>query len=168
MSPHAAVFAHDGEAWALFDIERRVLQRTSPILKWRPSMPESNSLRSIPVSWRRCDRNHVEIAGLGGHGTLHWASLRMTDGGCDLTATNAAADDAGYLAAAIVRPRLVAAVTPSRVDWLRCSAHKFSALGCTRLTFPSAIACMPNHHAGELIVIGADGLIARIPYPSGV
>ena len=108
----------------------------------------------------------MEIAGHGGYGTIHWAAFRRHDGKFALAATNVATEDkGGYLATTIVRPGLVAGIMRSRVDWLRCGARSFTVLAPTRLAFPSAVACVANSRAGELVVIGADGLIARVPIP---
>jgi hypothetical protein len=159
-----AVFAHNGRAWTLFDADGDVIQQTS--LNWRPSMPAAHPLRSVPISWTNDDIDHFEIAGLGGYGTLHWAAFYARDERFDLFATNVATEDeGGYLAVTIVRPGLIAGVTRSRVDWLRGGSRKFTALAPTRLSFASAVACVANRRAGELVVIGGDGLLARIPIP---
>ena len=159
-----AAFAHNGQAWTLFDLDGRVIQQTS--LNWRPSMPPANSLRSLAISWTDDDPDQFEIAGLGGYGTLHWAAFHVRDGRFDLFATNVATEDeGGYVAATIIRPGLIAGVTRSRVDWLRCGSRKFTGLATTPLSFPTAVACVANRRAGELVVIGAEGLIARVPIP---
>jgi hypothetical protein len=159
-----AAFAHDGREWTLFDSEGDVIQRTR--LNWRPSLPESNPLRSVPVCWMYDVPGHLEVAGLGGFGTLHWAAFHRGDGRLDLLATGVATEDeGGYLAATLVRPRLVAGVTRSRIDWLRAGPNRFMLRASTRVALPTAIACVASLQAGELIVICADGLIARVPIP---
>jgi hypothetical protein len=98
---------------------------------------------------------------------LHWAAFHKGDGRLDLLASGVATeDDGGYLAAAIVRPRLIAGVTRTRIDWLRAGTSRFTLRGSTPVALPSAVACVDSPRSGELIVIGRDGTIARVPIPS--
>ena len=74
-----------------------LIEQTS--LNWRSVLPAPHPLRSVPVSWMGDEPDRLEVAGLGGYGTLHWAAFSERDGGLDLFATNVAtADDGGYLA----------------------------------------------------------------------
>lgn len=158
------VLVHDGREWCLAEATGRSRHATG--LVWRPSLPEKNVLRSIPLSWLQADPEHLELAGLGGYGTLHWAALRNEEGRLDLVATNSAAREGGYLAAALARSRLVAAVTDSHVEWLRCGADKFTLASRIEASVPSAVACFCTRTTGELIVVCADGFVGRLPIPA--
>ena len=71
--------------------------------------------------------DHLEIAGVGEFGTLHWAAFHRGDGRLDRLASCVATEsEGGYLAATLVRPGLVAGVTRSRIDWLRGGSGKFA------------------------------------------
>jgi hypothetical protein len=71
----------------------------------------------------------------------------------------------GYRAAAIVRPGLVAAVGPSRVDWLRAGGRSFS-WSRTQLSLPRPVACFPCRPTGELLVVCASGVVVRVTVPA--
>lgn len=159
-----AAFAHDGRDWTLFDSEGAVLHKTR--LNWRPSLPAANRLRSVPVSWMAGAPEQMEMAGLGGYGTLHWAAFHRGDGRLKLVAMSVTTEeDGGYLAASIVKPRLVAGVTRSRIDWLWGGPSKFTLRSSTRVALPSAVACVASPRTGELVVICGDGLLAIVPIP---
>ena len=159
-----AAFAHDGRVWTLFDADGGVFQGTR--LNWRPSLPPANPLRSVPLSWMSGVPDHLELAGLGGYGTLNWAAFRRDGRRLDLSAMSVTTEEGGgYLAAAIVQPRMVAGVTRTRIDWLRGGPNRFVLRATTPAAIPSAVACVANPRTGELIVICGDGLIVRVPIP---
>jgi tetratricopeptide (TPR) repeat protein len=158
------VLVHDGREWCLAEATGRSRHATG--LVWRPSLPAENTLRSIPISSLQADPEHLELAGLGGFGTLHWAALRAEEGRLDLVASNSAAREGGYLAVALARSGLVAAVTDAHVEWLRCGADKFTLAYRSEASVPSAVACFYTRTTGELIIICADGFVGRVPLPA--
>lgn len=160
-----AVFVHDGHGWSLHDPFGKGRRPTG--LLWRPALPEPSTLRSVPVSWSFGAGGHIEVAGLGSHGTLHWAAFQAEDDQLTLLASNTDARLGGYLAAAVVRPGLVVGVTRTRVEWLRCGGDRFSFSFSTELSIPSAVACYASRRTGQLIVVCDDGFIARVPIPNG-
>ena len=161
--PQSALIMHDGESWSLFHAWTSSRQRTG--LTWRPWLPDDSPLQSVPLSWLTIPPDYLELAGLGPSGTAHWASLNLSDGHLDLIAANVQVRDGGYLAAALVRPGLLAAVGPTRIDWLRGGVDRFSLVAITEVAFPSAVACAGSRRTDELIVICGDGFIARVACP---
>jgi tetratricopeptide (TPR) repeat protein len=162
LSEDFAALMHDGREWSLLGQEGQASQPTG--LLWRPCLPESSPLRSVPLSWA-WDAEHLEFAGLGGYGLLHAARLRCSGGVLELGATHVSVETGGYLAAAIVRPGLIAGVTRSRIEWLRGGSETSARTTTTEVALPSAVACVPSRRTDELIVICADGFIARVPIP---
>jgi hypothetical protein len=157
-----AALVHDGREWWVLDPDGASSLPTG--LYWRPALPEASTLRSVPVSWAWHGPEHLELAGLGAGGALHWSAL-VGEGRLDLVARNVSAPGGGYLAAAVVRPGLVAGVTRSHVAWLRGGADAFTAMRPTEVAIPSAVACFASPRTRELIVVCSDGFIARVPIP---
>ena len=132
---------NDGLGWSLINGRPAAWRRST--LSWRPWLPDDSHLMSVPLSWSADlgDSDHLELAGLGPNGNAHWASLNLADGGFQLLASNVQTRPGGYLAAALVRPGLVAAVSPNRIEWLRGGAERFTILGRPTPRIPSAVAC---------------------------
>jgi tetratricopeptide (TPR) repeat protein len=160
-----AVLLNDGLSWSLINDRTAAWQR-SP-LSWRPWLPDDSHLMSVPLSWLSSvgDRDHLELAGLGPNGTAHWASLNLAEEGFQMLATNVQTREGGYLAAAIVRSGLIAAVSPTRIEWLRGGAERFTVVATSEDALPSAVACAGSRRTGELIVVCGDGYIARSTSP---
>ncbi|MGE5754670.1 MAG: tetratricopeptide repeat protein, partial [Planctomycetaceae bacterium] len=158
-----AILLNDGLGWSLINDRTAAWQRSAP--SWRPWLPDDSHLMSVPLGWMSNDPDHLELAGLGPNGTVHWASLNLAEGGFHLLAANVQTRERSYLAAAPVRPGLVAAVGPTRVEWLRGGAERFTPLAITEAAIPSAVACAGSRRTGELIIVCGDGFIARIPSP---
>jgi hypothetical protein len=72
----------------------------------------------------------------------------------------------GYLAATVVRPGLVAAVGPARIDWLGVGGAGFKLLGTTRAELGSALACFASQPTRELVVVCLDGGVVVVPVPT--
>jgi tetratricopeptide (TPR) repeat protein len=134
-------------------------------LGWRPSIPSGSPLKSVPVSWWKTSSDAIELAGFGETGTLYWSSLALGAGRLAVSATNASAREEPYLAAAIVHAALVAGVTRSGIDWLRCGRDRFSLVAREELPLTSAIACFPSPATNELIVVCDDGSVLPVVVP---
>ncbi|QEH35979.1 hypothetical protein OJF2_45370 [Aquisphaera giovannonii] len=154
------VLTHDGREWCRVDPWGGSLRPTG--LQWRPE-PRGDALRSLTPSWIAAADGGLELAGPGEDGSLHWG--RLQDG--QLIARNASPGpaDGGYLAAAVVREGVVAGVSRSRVDWVRCGARAFQSWRATPEPIPAAVAAFPSRPTGELIVVARDGLVVRLPIP---
>ena len=70
-----------------------------------------------------------------------------------------------YLAAALIRPGFVAAVTPSRIYWMRAAASGFTWTHTTRADLPAAVACFASPQTQELLVVCGDGTLGRVAIP---
>jgi hypothetical protein len=154
-----------GESWLVVDPSGGSLSATQ--LRWRPSLRPSSSLRSLALSSNRSDPEHLEVVGLEGDGCLHWAELRSEAeaGRLELVANNRATTAGGYLATTLIRSRVIAAVTASRIDWLRCGADRFARSSSTNVTMHSAVACFFSRRTGELIVVNSGGDLDRVVVP---
>ncbi|AGA26452.1 tetratricopeptide repeat protein [Singulisphaera acidiphila] len=158
-----SLLIHDGREWCL--VEPTGTTRHATGLVWRPSQAQGNSLRSVMLAWNQSDAEHLELVGLDREGALFWSALRFEEGLLDLVASNRSLRSRPCLAATLVRSRLVAAVTASQVEWLRCGADRFTVTHSTRVEIPEAIACFPSRRTGELIVVSRDGCLERIAVP---
>jgi hypothetical protein len=72
-------------------------------------------------------------------------------------------DSRPFLAAALLQPGVVAAVTSKAVCWLRHDARGLKPLGRTPVDLPAAVACFRNTRGKELLLVCADGTVVRIP-----
>ncbi len=134
-------------------------------LGWTPGLPESNSLHAPPLACLRY-ASELELAGVDEDGVVHWS--RLVRAGAELSLAGACdrSCEGGYRAAAFVRPGVVAAVTPSRVDWLRAGQNHFLLQGSSPMLVPFAVACFASAATHELLVICRDGTLVRVPLPA--
>jgi hypothetical protein len=160
-APEAAFSAllHDGWQWSLIDEPGVVSCKTG--LTWLPSAGRESPLRAAAVAAAGDPAGLLDLAGLDAKGMLHWARLQD---GC-LIARNSAFVTGGYLAAAIVRDDLVAAVAPRRVEWLRCGSARFTPWRMTDAALAAAVAGAAVRQTRELVVIGRDGWLTLVPFP---
>ena len=80
--------------------------------------------------------------------------------------TNSSGGEHPYVAATLVRPGLLAAVTRRGVTWLRCGSRSFTPIGLVPLPLPAALACFPSPRAGELVVVSGEGALWCLPIPT--
>lgn len=160
-----SVLIHDGREWCL--VEPSGTSRHATGLVWKPShsQTQSNSLGSVILSWYRSDVEHLELVGLDREGALFWALLRFEEGLLDLVASHRILRGTPYLTATLIRSRLVAAVSGTQIEWLRCGADRFTVTHATRIELPTALACFPSRRTGELLVVSRDGVLDRISFP---
>ncbi len=155
---------HDGPDVCLVDLGGRDMPRPR-YLGWRPTLPEGHTLRSVPMAWLQVDSERLELAGLDREGAIHWSSLKINDAELIRTSNNISASDRSYAATTIIRAGLVAGVTESGVDWLRCGPQAFTPIGSTGAESPSPMACFADPRAGDLVVVSGDGTLSCIPTP---
>jgi hypothetical protein len=132
-------------------------------LGWCPATPNSSTLRQATVSWLRKGSQELELAGLDQDGNVCWSDLELPAQPWPMVTTLALANPEGYLAAAVVRPGLVAAITPRRVHWLRRRQAALVPAAYSEVRLPAAVACFPHYQSNELIVVSGDGTVARLP-----
>jgi hypothetical protein len=126
---------------------------------------EGETLTPVPLAWLPRDRHHLEVAGLEQGGAVYWSLIHFGDHGKAKTLATAVSRGEVYVATALVRPGLVAAVGRSRVDWLRAGANGFAVVGRTPASIFRVVACFPSFLTGEVIVVCADGFVVRVPVP---
>jgi tetratricopeptide (TPR) repeat protein len=132
-------------------------------LRWAAGANCSQLRAAPPVSWLRTATGLIELAGLGGGGTAYWTKLVFGDGATRAVTYPSASGN--YLAAALARPGLVAAVTAWRVEWLRNDGGRLVARRSTALSAATTLACFPSPPTGELLVVCRGGLVLRVPIP---
>jgi hypothetical protein len=73
-----------------------------------------------------------------------------------------------YQAVTLVRPNLLAAVGPDRIDWLRGSSGRFATYRRSPAVVghSEAVACFPSAETRELLVVRRDGILVRVPVPN--
>jgi tetratricopeptide (TPR) repeat protein len=153
------VFIHDGWQWSLFDSRGELAQKSG--VTWRPATIAQSPLRSSPLCWSGNVADDLVLAGLDATGTLHWS--RVHEG--NVIAGYSAGTPGGYMAAAVVRDDLVAAVGRGRVEWLRCGANRFNLWRTTDAAVPHAVASFDSPQTGELVIVCSDGFVARLSIP---
>jgi len=141
-------------------------ERRRRFLGWRPTLPEGHALRSVPLSSLRVAAGRLELAGLDREGAVHWTSLKIDDAELIRASNNMTAGEPAFVAATLVRPGLLAAVSPAGVTWLRCGPRSCARAGSVALPVPSALACFPAHRAGELVIVCGDGSLACVRIPA--
>jgi hypothetical protein len=137
---------------------------------WSAGREPGSSLRVPLVSHRPGVGQALELAGVG-NGAAYWTELTYRSDGpgggwaYEVTCTDGYTNPAErYLVACLVRTRGVAAVHRSGVDWLRAGA-KLAPHNRTAALLPSAVACFHSLPTNELLVVGADGELTRVPVP---
>jgi tetratricopeptide (TPR) repeat protein len=159
-----ALFAFGGGALSYYMncLHKRCRTKT---LGWTPGLPQGSSLMVPGLAWMQTGPGEIEFATLQNDGTLYWAKVGV---GPDAAVEHEAhclnrPASPRYLAATIVRPRVVAAVSATEIDWLRCGASGPPLRSSTKISFPSAVACFPYASGNELIVVSREGTVACIP-----
>jgi tetratricopeptide (TPR) repeat protein len=130
---------------------------------WEPALPAASTLNNPPLAWLRKGPACLELAGVSAHGhSVAWFNLDFPQAGFARVASGPHSGGP-FRAATLVRPGLVAAVTSKDVRWLRASPRGLSCEHTTPADLPEAVACFPHYPGDELIVVCADGTVARVP-----
>jgi tetratricopeptide (TPR) repeat protein len=151
------------QVWYLSNVLRRRVNRIEAWLGWTPALPEASTLKTPGFSYLWNSPGEVELAGVSASGAIYWCSLSFDERFIGIKARNATKGDHHYLACTIIRPGLIAAVTPTGIEWLRSGANHFSRQGIANIAVPNAVACFAYHRMKELIVVCADGSIGIVP-----
>jgi tetratricopeptide (TPR) repeat protein len=136
---------------------------------WTPAVPEGGDLKTPQLSWHWNGANELELAGITNDHSLYWSKLRLEAGRLSLVSTQASAlkgEDDRYLAAAIIRPGVLAAVTQKHVAWFRCGSMKgLNNYSMTAIPSRSVVACFPFEPSEQLVLIERDGTVLEIQTP---
>jgi hypothetical protein len=156
------VLTHDGPQWIVLDERGRLLHDTSH--QWQPAVPESSTLRSVPISGWFVPPS-LELLGLDKQGAVCSAHFHAEEGSVELVSGKIATTPGGYLAAARTGPNSIIAVTPSRVDWLDSGGDRLHVVNKQYVDLALAVACCASPSGGETLVVCSDGFIARLAAP---
>jgi hypothetical protein len=136
---------------------------------WVPGLPEGCSLAAPRVDWITPTRRVLEITGVEDHGALYWSEFDARGNEPHRSKTVSAAHPDRFLAACLIAPGAVAAVTgQNEVHWLRVSGGpRFRAWAPPRrLAVPArAVALVSRPHANEVVAVLDDGSAVRVPKP---
>jgi hypothetical protein len=135
---------------------------------WVPGRPEGSTLPEPRVDWITPVGRVLEVAGVDQDGALYWSEFdaRAADSPKSKTVTETHPDR--FLAACLVGPGAVAAVTgQNELRWLRVAGTKFRAWALPRrLAVPArAVALVARPHANEVVAVLDDGSAVRVPRP---
>jgi tetratricopeptide (TPR) repeat protein len=159
-SPGRALLLGSNSIWSIDNILARRFPKAKH-LAWAPSVPEKGGLYHPLVSWLHASPDEIEFTGIGRENCLCWSKFCLKHE--HVNATNSDGRHR-YLAAAIIRPGLVAAVTDTAVEWVKCGSAVFTRQGRTPLPFSSAVACFPHQLTKQLVIISAEGAITCVPF----
>jgi hypothetical protein len=132
-------------------------------LGWRPEIPEGSSLTTAPFSWLLTGPVRVELAALRADGTVCWARLQLEGEYFSYTASQWGS---GYLAVALVREGLLAAVRHDRIVWIRCGPNDMGPQSAIPLDASGVVACFSCRVTNELILVGRDCNVGRLAISS--
>jgi tetratricopeptide (TPR) repeat protein len=134
---------------------------------WRPGSQLRGLCSAPPLSrlWR--DREHLELAGVDEDDSIHWTELDYSHPEGVVLGGGASNAEWKYIAAALIRPGLLAGVTREGIVWLRRDGHRLQSGGMmTLVPLENAVACAVSLPARELLVICREGVVVRVPLPN--
>jgi tetratricopeptide (TPR) repeat protein len=135
---------------------------------WVPGRPPGNPLAACPVDWLTPGRAVLEVTGLDREGALYWTRFDGRDADTPLTRTRTRTHPDGFVAACLVAPGGVAAVTA------RNEVYSFRETGDglepsaapVVLHVPSRVVALASRAgAAELLVVFEDGSAVRVARP---
>jgi hypothetical protein len=142
----------------------QINQRTPPRkarLGWCPDIRKGSSLATAPFSWLLTGPDRLELAGLRADGVICWARLQLEGEYFSYSASRSSAES-DYLAVALVREGLLAAVRLDGIVWIRCGPNDMQPQSETRIDASKVIACFSCHVTHELILVCRDGMVGRL------
>jgi hypothetical protein len=142
--------------------------KESLVLGWTPAPPPVPLFGGAPLAWLRPDPHHLELAGRRENGSACWSLVHIGEDGRPVVRMTHVSGQEGYQAVTLVRPHLLAAVAPDRVDWLRGGSGRFVVVrrGPSVVGHSEAVACFPSAETRELLVVRRDGVLVRVPVPN--
>jgi len=129
---------------------------------WRPEISEGTSLWRPGVSGFRKGVETMELAGVGGEGTVYWSEVEIRDGILTRVATKSFSGTEPFQAVALIGPGLIAAVTRTTIEWHRRRGQGFDLVATKKHSLPFVVACYPHYRGNELLLICDDGTVARV------
>jgi tetratricopeptide (TPR) repeat protein len=138
--------------------------RTS--LGWQSGRPPRCSMQMPALSWYLREPCVLELAGLNSTGVLHWSLAEWPESDDLLPRATTSVAGPGYAAAAILRPGFLAGVRQDQVDWLHRLSGGIHLKAQSRVALSAPVACFPSEPTHELLVVGSEGSITRVPVPN--
>jgi hypothetical protein len=136
---------------------------------WVPGRPEGGTLDGTRVDWITPIQRVLEVAGVDADGALYWSEFDARGSGSTRSKTVTETHHDRFLAACLLGPGAVAAVTgQNEVHWLRVTGGpRFRAWAPPRkLAVPArAVAIVSRPHANEVVAVLDDGSAVRVPKP---
>jgi hypothetical protein len=153
------------EAWRLRYFHPAGIQ--SILLNWKPGIPRGSRIGSAILSWAMPSMEYLEVAAVGEDGTLYWSNIQLNEEKLDILATGFSATGESYLAATLLGPGFAAGAARGHIDWFRCRGNGLQVVARTNFTLPPPTACFASRASPqELLIVCADGLLARVPIPN--
>jgi tetratricopeptide (TPR) repeat protein len=138
----------------------------SAFLGWSPGITVGGARRpppSVSLAWQ--DNTHLELAAIGGRGTLYWSLVEITPERLQNVQTRASDHSDRYTAGTLVRCGLAAGVHKNGIDWLRCGVTGMRLLNTTATPLPEIVACHADGRGDELLLVGRNGSLHRVSVP---
>lgn len=136
---------------------------------WVPGRPEGCSLAAPRVDWLTPTAQVLEVAGVDEGGALYWSEFDARGRSDPRAKTATEAHPDRFLAACLLGPGSVAAVTgQNEVHWLRVTGGpKFRSWAPPRrLSVPArCVALVSRPQANEVVAVFDDGSAVRVPKP---
>jgi hypothetical protein len=137
------------------------------VVSWSPRLPGETTLSQAPVSWLRRGAEGLELAGVGPGEQACWFRLDFEEGRLQHVTTAAWKGSEPCRAVTVVRAGLLAVATHREVHWVRLSGRRLEQIGGTRLPSLQPAACFPYYPGSELLVLGDEGTLLRLPQLRG-
>ncbi len=133
-------------------------------LGWGPWLPERGTLRHPTFSWLPVGSDRLELVGIGADCRSYWSELELDAQQIRTTRTFTIIPPSAQRsqAATLIRGGLVAVVSREGVGLFRRRGSGFEQVTLHRVALGNAVACFPHLRGNELIVICADGTVARV------
>jgi tetratricopeptide (TPR) repeat protein len=137
---------------------------------WTPGAQDGNPRKDPCVDWLTPAAGLIEVTGVDREGALYWTGLDVRDAVNRKSKTAAKSHNAGYLAACLLAPGVVAAATnTNEIHWFRVSGSKFIGLGVAALNALVRVFALVAHPPSrEAIAIMTDGSAIRLKQPGRV
>jgi hypothetical protein len=140
------------------------LQATPVNMGWRPGAFWGDLNSAPPLSWRLAGEG-LELTGISLDGSVHWSEVQFQDEASTDAIVHAAVPQSGYAAATLVGPGRVAAVRRAGIDWLRLERRRLLPWTATGIDLAGAVGCCHSAPTNQLLVVGRDGWLVRVPVP---
>jgi hypothetical protein len=138
---------------------RRTVQSYTYTPLWVPGVNQESTLAQVPLHAVLLDTGNLELAGIDSNGSLQRSMLSFKNISIKTTSFHPVGAER-YRAFACVRSELMAGVHAHGVDWWTPSRVRPVQ---TKVPLNNPIAAFPLPETRELLIIGAEGWLTRVP-----